>query len=322
MISLCSTSRASGTVLGCFTLDLPRTLPDNVNAPLRANLKLPCHAFGDKLVLARLTDDLDDAELMRFFSKQGATGAIVAHARACSFASVSFASIADVARFLGRIAHAFADDRGTLVARLLPLDPKLDAIATLPALPAPQLSAKDSNGDDLESGALLVLWSPLVLAVAYSVELRPAGTDGPWASVDVGSKMGSSSHRFDSSTSSCKVTSLQLTTRYEARVSYFTDCGTTSEASEASEPCTPSQGSDAKPKTVTATSPPPAHARPGAPGAPEYVATHNTHPAHYPPPSLSTLPPPAPVNPTSTWSGPLFKEFKGCGSLCPVPDLI
>ena len=144
MISLCTTSRAGGTVLGCFTLDLPRTHPENVlHAPMRANLKLPCHAFGDKLVLARLTDDLDEAELMRFFSKQGATGAIVAHARACSFASVSFASIADVARFLGRIAHAFADDRGTLVARLLPLDPKLDAIATLPALPAPQLSAKD-----------------------------------------------------------------------------------------------------------------------------------------------------------------------------------
>lgn len=303
MISLCTTSRAGGTVLGCFTLDLPRTHPENVlHAPMRANLKLPCHAFGDKLVLARLTDDLDEAELMRFFSKQGATGAIVAHARACSFASVSFASIADVARFLGRIAHAFADDRGTLVARLLPLDPKLDAIATLPALPAPQLSAKDSSGEDLEAGALLVLWSPLVLAVAYSVELRPAGADGPWASVDVGSKMGNNSHRFDSTTSSCKVTSLHLSTRYEARVSYFTDCGTTSEASEASEPCTPSQG-DAKagPKTVTpvtavqgvgagvtATNPP--HAR-----APEYVAPVAPH---YPP-SLSTLPP----APTSSWSG-------------------
>ena len=304
MISLCTTSRAGGTVLGCFTLDLPRTHPENVlHAPMRANLKLPCHAFGDKLVLARLTDDLDEAELMRFFSKQGATGAIVAHARACSFASVSFASIADVARFLGRIAHAFADDRGTLVARLLPLDPKLDAIATLPALPAPQLSSKDSSGEDLEAGALLVLWSPLVLAVAYSVELRPAGADGPWASVDVGSKMGNNSHRFDSTTSSCKVTSLHLSTRYEARVSYFTDCGTTSEASEASEPCTPSQGSDAKsgPKTVTpvtavqgvgvgvtATNAP--HAR-----APEYVAPVAPH---YPP-SLSTLPP----APTSSWSG-------------------
>eukprot|EP00930_Biecheleria_cincta_P006534 TRINITY_DN10755_c1_g1_i1.p1 TRINITY_DN10755_c1_g1~~TRINITY_DN10755_c1_g1_i1.p1 ORF type:complete len:878 (+),score=162.05 TRINITY_DN10755_c1_g1_i1:65-2698(+) len=246
MISLTISERSNGSVLGCFTLDLPRTRssPEGEGGqllPERPNLKLPCHAFGDKLILAGLPPDLDEAELMRFFSKQGATGTIVAHARACSFASVSFQGTADVARFLGRPAHAYADDKDTLIARLLPLAPGSEDSATLPALPSPILSAKPPEvGKELEPGSLLVTWSPLVLAVAYSVELRPSGSGVRWATVDVASRrLGSSSNRFDSNCSSCRVTGLQLNTAYEARVSYFTECGTSSEASEASEPCMP-----------------------------------------------------------------------------------
>ncbi|CAE8664454.1 unnamed protein product [Polarella glacialis] len=239
-ISLVKTDRASGSVLGCFTLDLPRT---GGEAPSSApNLQLTCHGFGDKLILAGLPPDLDDTELMRFFSKQGASGTIVAHARACSFASVSFQATADVARLLGRTAHAFADDKDTLIARLLDLAPGTELTATLPALPAPALSAGGypNEADTLEPGSLLVVWSPLVLAVAYSAELRPAGSNGPWAAVDVASnRLGASSNRFDSNCSSCKVTGLVLNSAYEARISYFTECGTCSEASEASTPCMP-----------------------------------------------------------------------------------
>jgi len=230
LVFLSKTSRSSRSVLGCFTLDLPRTGVAEEAAP-RPNLRLDCHAFGDKLILAGLPADLEEAELMRFFSKQGATGAVVAHARTCSFASVSFPGTVEVARFIGRTAHAFADEKETRIAKLLALTPTSDT-ARLPALPSPSLSWGE------EAGSILVVWSPLVLAVAYTVELRPAG--GAWATVDVASSHpGASGNRFDSDCSSCKVTGLQAGSAYEARVSYFTECGTRSEASEPSEQCVP-----------------------------------------------------------------------------------
>lgn len=234
LLFLSKTTRSSGSVLGCFTLDLPRTGGGEGAAP-RPNLALHCHAFGDKLILAGLPADLEEAELMRFFSKQGASSAIVAHARTCSFASVSFPSVVEVARFLGRVSHAFADEKDTLMAKLLPLTPSAD-VPLLPALPAPTLTL----GEEL--GALLVVWSPLVLAVAYSVELRPCGVDAPWATVEVASKNlasgpAAAANRFDSNCSSCKVAGLQVGVAYEARVSYFTECSTRSEASEASPAC-------------------------------------------------------------------------------------
>ena len=43
---------------------------------------------------------------------------------------------------------------------------------------------------------------------------------------------------------------LQIGTAYEARVSYFTDCNTMSEASDPSKPCLPAQGKDDGPGTV------------------------------------------------------------------------
>jgi len=238
LVLLTRTSRSNGSVLGCFTLDLPRTGAGE-EAPLRPNLQLDCHAFGDKLILAGLPADLDEKELMRFFSKQGASGTIVARARACSFASVSFPTMSEVARFLGREAHAFADEKETRIAKLLPLAPNSNT-ARLPALPAPSLAPGE------EAGSVLVVWSPLVLAVAYAVELRPAGLGGPWVAVDVGSnRLGASGNCFDSDCSSCKVTGLQIGVGYEGRVSYFTECGTRSEASEASDPCMPTPSAQA-----------------------------------------------------------------------------
>lgn len=238
MVFLARTTRSSGSVLGCFTLGLPRT-GGGEGEPERPNLMLDCHAFGDKLILAGLPADLEEAELMRFFSKQNASGVIVARARTCSFASVSFPGTVDVARFLGRTAHAFADEKDTRIARLCHLTPSADT-ARLPALPAPSLTAGE------EIGSLLVVWSPLVLATAYSVELRPAPYGGPpggWVTVDVASnRLGDSNHRFDSTCSSCKVAGLNPGTPYEARVSYFTECGTRSEASEATDACLPNTG--------------------------------------------------------------------------------
>ena len=87
-----------------------------------------------------MAEDLDEAELMKFFSKQGALVAIVAHARTSSFASITFPGTAEVSRFLSRVAHAYADETGTLIARLLPKQLEMEQMPTLPALPAPNLS--------------------------------------------------------------------------------------------------------------------------------------------------------------------------------------
>lgn len=93
-------------------------------------------------------EDLDEAELLKFFSKQGANTAIVAHARTSSFASITFPGTPEVARFLSRVAHAYADEKGTLIARLMPKKLDMEQMPTLPALPAPNLS----------TSTLLVRW--------------------------------------------------------------------------------------------------------------------------------------------------------------------
>lgn len=308
MVCLASTERPQGTVLGCFTLDLPRTRSDEGPAAWEApNLHLPCHAFGDKLVLAGLPSDLDEAELLKFFSKQGANTAIVAHARTSSFASITFPGTPEVARFLSRVAHAYADEKGTLIARLMPKKLDMEQMPTLPALPAPNLSTSSATGEDLDAGNLMVTWSPLVLAVGYTVELRPVNvgsSSSSWLSVDVTSKkLGCSSNRFDFNCSSCVVNSLQIGTAYEARVSYFTDCNTMSEASDPSKPCLPAQGKDDVPGTVPHSVPVTSSA-PAAPPAPVSVSSGPNEgyskpfsstislSKSFPPPSV---PPPAPL---------------------------
>lgn len=68
-----------------------------------------------------------------------------------------------------------------------------------------------ATGEDLDPGNLMVTWSPLVLAVGYTVELRPVNvgsSSSSWLSVDVTSKkLGCSSNRFDFNCSSCVVNS-------------------------------------------------------------------------------------------------------------------
>lgn len=223
-----------GSVLGCFILNLPRA-PLYEGWPARADLSLDCHALGDRIILSGLPPDVDQAELMRFFQKQGASGATVAHARGGSFASAAFPSMAEVARFVARNIHTFADDKETRIARLLARRHNEPDASRLPGLPAPVLLPSD------EAGVLLVTWSPVVLATGYVVELRPAGVSAPWSAVDasdghVGSDSGG---RFDQECSSCKVSGLPSNIVFEARVTYFTSCGCRSDASDPSEWCVP-----------------------------------------------------------------------------------
>jgi cold shock CspA family protein len=225
LVVLARTLRPTGFVLGCFQLRLPR--PPVAVRPARGDLLLDCHAFDDKIILAGLPLDVGDAELMRFFSKQGATGAIVARARGgCGYASVAFPSLAEVARLLGRRIHAFADENETRVATLLDCQ---SSDCALPALPAPVLSAGEGFG------TLLVTWSPVAIASGYCVELRPAGVQASWDAVP-----DSQGNLRDAGCSACKVAGLPCNTVFEARVSYFTSCGSRAEASDSSEWCVPS----------------------------------------------------------------------------------
>ncbi|CAE6970998.1 PAPS1 [Symbiodinium natans] len=162
LVMLSHTDRPAGSVLSCCRLHLPRPLSDGKQP---APLNLDLHAFSSKVVLSGLSIDVGEAELMRFFSKQGATKGIVAHARGCSFASITFPSCVDVATFLGRSAHAFADDKETRIALLLNRSPiRCPAAdeARLPALPAPTIRPGEAPA------SIFVNWAPLQLALGYA----------------------------------------------------------------------------------------------------------------------------------------------------------
>eukprot|EP00931_Biecheleriopsis_adriatica_P025858 TRINITY_DN15790_c0_g1_i1.p1 TRINITY_DN15790_c0_g1~~TRINITY_DN15790_c0_g1_i1.p1 ORF type:complete len:641 (+),score=138.40 TRINITY_DN15790_c0_g1_i1:85-2007(+) len=217
-------SGMDGGVLGCCTLQLPRP-----GEGLQSSLAcLGCHAFGSKVILAGVPMDLSESELMRFFSKQGASKAIVARAQGCSFASINFPSSREVSQFLSRSAHAYSDEKETHIAELTKCcQASSSAVRRLPALPAPAAEPGEVPG------ALLVSWTPLQLAVGYVVEIRPTGTKEQWAAVEVeAGRKG-----FEAPCSSCQVRSLRPGFAYEVRVTYYAACGCMSEASDASQPC-------------------------------------------------------------------------------------
>lgn len=260
LIELLRTDRGTGSLLGCFSLDLPRT-PEAPAEDAESNGKEPAeaktpaapavpgpsvvldgHALVDRVVLSGLPSDMDVPELMRFFSKIGATEAVVAHPDSRSagvtgslgFASVTFAGPADVARLLARVAHTISEQGATQLARLGPCRAGHDR-GTLPALSMPALSMA-------EGGALLAQWSQVSLAAGYLVEFRPAG-GGTWSAV------AAAAGRLDDPTgslppgllgpqcSACKVNSCRTDVSYEARITYYAECGCHSQVSAPSAPC-------------------------------------------------------------------------------------
>lgn len=237
LVMLASTARPSGSVLGCCHLELPR--PASEGKPSLPPLKLACHALGNTLVLSGLPMAVGEQELMRFFSKQGASKAIVAHASGGSFASIVFPTNVDVCHFLSRSVHALADLKQNRTATIHDSRGSLSKSssrslheARLPALPAPLLTPGG------EPSSILISWAPLQLAVTYVVEMRPAGTKEVWATVDTGASENEGGH-FGPDCSSCKVMGLRPGFAYEARVSYVSSCGCRSEASDASQAVPP-----------------------------------------------------------------------------------
>lgn len=253
LVELLWTPRTSGSgasaILGCFTLELPRTAEPTAEGEQPLHLGAPAmldgHALVDRVVLSGLPGDLDVPELMRLFSKLGATDAIVTDtedesASSLRFASVTFPGPIDVARMLVRAAHTINAQGTTHLARLLS---HRDGVIALPPLPAPTLSVADGS-------ALLVQWQQVGLAAGYLVELRPKGTNAPWASVGV-----ASGHLEDSDNlpagllgpqcAACNVSSISADTLYEARVIYYSSWGCRSQASASSVPCSlPGSSSD------------------------------------------------------------------------------
>eukprot|EP00747_Dinoflagellata_sp_TGD_P166012 gnl/TRDRNA2_/TRDRNA2_188161_c0_seq1.p1 gnl/TRDRNA2_/TRDRNA2_188161_c0~~gnl/TRDRNA2_/TRDRNA2_188161_c0_seq1.p1 ORF type:complete len:937 (-),score=186.10 gnl/TRDRNA2_/TRDRNA2_188161_c0_seq1:122-2581(-) len=287
LVELVSTSRQAGSLLGCFMLELPR--PPMVeetpkekkkgdkaekaeqlekekqrlaealaNMPPPPVVVLDGHALADRVVLAGLPEDLGVPELMRLFSKLGATEAVTTHpdtggqkTQKTGYASISFGGPVDVARVLVRAAHTINEQGATFLARLGA--PRLDGGAMLPALPRPALIAADGGK------ALHMQWSQVGLAIGYEVELRTAAFGaaerGPWTKVatsgDGGVTPSSSSAvslavrcqrlpkgLFGAQVSACRLSGLQGDTAYEARIMYFSASGFHSEPSSASAPCT------------------------------------------------------------------------------------
>jgi len=316
LVELVRTSRASGSILGCFTLELPRALDPQTGsegetaqpAVVPPPAVLDGHALTDRVVLAGLPSDLGAAELKKLLSKLGATDAVVTWAEgdqlreACGFASVSFAGPIEIARVLCRAAHTINDQGSTQLARLGPRRGDGEVVA-LPALPTPIVSPG-------EPGALLVQWTQVTLAAGYLVELRPMESGSPsssaaWITVGVGSgRLEGTADDLPADLlgpqcSACRVNSLSRDTAYEARVCYFAACGCRSQVSSTSAPCTvvgpPLPAAAAPPRPALqaepVASPDPSAAVTSAPSLPETAAwAPPPEPAPPPPPALPRPP--------------------------------
>lgn len=257
LVELLRTDRGVSSLLGCFTLELPRASEqaDVASESMTAcegthaastSVVLDGHALIDRVVFAGIPPDLGGSELMRLFSKLGASEAIVTNPEgscdsdaATGFASIFFGGPVDVARLLCRAAHTISEQGATQLARLGPCRVSHIAdehVAVLPALPVPTLSAVDD-------GALLVQWSQVGLAAGYLVELRPVGNGSPWSPVTAASAgrpqdaaHGLPGGLLGAQCSACRVSSTHPGVPYEARVTYLAACGCRSQASACSAP--------------------------------------------------------------------------------------
>lgn len=244
LVELLHTDRTGGTLLGCFSLELPRAVEGDADGavslePAGPPIVLDGHALFNRVVLAGLPSDVGVPELMRVFGKMGATEAMVTfpgeageassgNGSVNGFASVSFGGAGDVGRFLARAAHTVSEQGATQLMHLWPCRRTIgyQVAAPLPALPAPSMRP----GSD---GAMVVHWQQVSLAAGYSLEMRRAGTGAAWEQVD--SPEAAEGGCLPPSCSSCQVAALAGGAAYEARVTYVAACGCWSQASASTE---------------------------------------------------------------------------------------
>lgn len=125
LVELLETKRDAGEVLGCFSLELPRSVSgEGSRHEARAPAVFDGRAFCDRLMLRGLPGDLDtEEELAPFFLKLGATSVDLepcGEGERGRSASVSFPGLTDVARFLTQVSHTHSMHHATCVAPLRP----------------------------------------------------------------------------------------------------------------------------------------------------------------------------------------------------------
>lgn len=129
LIELIHTSRPCGSVLGCFSLQLPRftekadgTVAVSEDASI---VELQGHAVTDRIFLPEVPHNVTAADLNRFLGKIGGQEAALNHVTsALSFASIQFSSTESIARFLVQAAHTISEGGATQLARVGPCQRK------------------------------------------------------------------------------------------------------------------------------------------------------------------------------------------------------
>jgi len=119
LLDLTHTLRASGSLLGCFSLALPR--PPSTDSKQSLNVQLPGYALTDRILLSDVPLDLGTSWLMRLFKKLGGLEASILPSNtgaAFGFASVSFSAPENVAKFLVQATHTISETGITQLAHV------------------------------------------------------------------------------------------------------------------------------------------------------------------------------------------------------------
>jgi len=126
LVELLCTSRAAGSVLGCFSLRLPYfpSIASNGVEDLPTclpSVELQGHAVTDCVYLSDVPSQVSEADLMRLFGKLGAKEAMVTPVDTThGFATVTFSGHEHVAKFLVQATHAVSENGITQLAHVGP----------------------------------------------------------------------------------------------------------------------------------------------------------------------------------------------------------
>lgn len=123
LLELLHTSRANGSVLGCFSLTLPLLDCDNGTVTGSRNVELHGHALTDRIILSHVPLDVSAPDLMRVFSKLGGTDATLTLADGCDAyccAHITFNTAESVAKALIQSTHTVSENGTTELAYVGP----------------------------------------------------------------------------------------------------------------------------------------------------------------------------------------------------------
>jgi len=126
LIDLIHTSRAAGSLLGCFSLTLPQppstcTMEYSTEQKELVDVQLPGYALTDRVLLSEVPLDLGSAGLMRFFKKLGGTEASIVASNSdtgLGFASIFFSGPESIAKFLVQATHTISETGITQLAHV------------------------------------------------------------------------------------------------------------------------------------------------------------------------------------------------------------